>query len=44
MAQIISAFGPVFLFMSIPLWIPVIAITLGAISDRRPARRSRGDA
>ena len=35
MGQIVSAFGPVFLFMSIPLWIPVIAIAGGAIADLR---------
>lgn len=34
MGQLLAAFGPILMFMLIPLWIPVIAITAGAISDR----------
>ena len=28
------AFGPILVFMLIPLWIPIIAIAAGAISDK----------
>lgn len=34
MGQLLMAFGPILMFMLIPLWIPIIAITAGAISDR----------
>ncbi len=44
MGQLLSAFGPILLFMLIPLWIPLIAVAAGAISDRRAVRRSRASA
>jgi len=44
MGQLLSAFGPILLFMLIPVWIPIIAVTAGAISDRWSLRRSRANA
>jgi hypothetical protein len=32
--QILTVFGPLLAFMLIPLWIPVVAIALGWVSDR----------
>jgi hypothetical protein len=39
MGQLLVAFGPILMFMLIPLWIPVIAVAIGAITDRRSALR-----
>jgi len=44
MGQLLAAFGPILAFMLIPLWIPLIAVTAGAISDRWSVRRSRAGA
>lgn len=44
MGQLIAAFGPILMFMLIPLWIPIIAVTAGAVSDRWSVRRSRASA
>lgn len=44
MGQLLSAFGPILLFMLIPLWIPIIAVAAGAVSDRWSGRRSRAGA
>jgi hypothetical protein len=32
--QILTVFGPLLAFMLIPLWIPVVTIALGWVSDR----------
>ena len=34
MGELVRAFGPVLMFMLVPLWIPLIAVTAGAVSDR----------
>ena len=34
MGQLLAAFGPILVFMLIPLWIPLIAVTVGAVRDR----------
>lgn len=40
MAEFLSAFIPTVAFMLVPLLIPVVAITVGAVSDRlRMSRR-----
>lgn len=38
MGELIRAFAPIMMFMLVPLWIPLIAVTAGALSDYR-----RGD-
>ncbi|MFL6158686.1 MAG: hypothetical protein ACJ72D_21570 [Marmoricola sp.] len=40
MGQLLVAFGPILVFMLIPLWIPVIAVFAGAITDRLGRARS----
>jgi hypothetical protein len=40
MVEMIKDFGPILMFMLIPLWIPVIAVAAGAISDRLNTGRS----
>ena len=37
MGELIRAFAPIMMFMLVPLWIPVIAIAAGAVSDRLKA-------
>jgi hypothetical protein len=38
---VLSTMVPLYVFMLIPVWIPIIAVTIGAIADRlRPPRRS----
>lgn len=37
--DLVRAFAPVLMFMLVPLWIPLIGVTAGAISDRLKARR-----
>ncbi|MET3961724.1 hypothetical protein ABIE44_001658 [Marmoricola sp. OAE513] len=34
MGELIKAFAPIMMFMLVPLWIPIIAVAAGAISDR----------
>lgn len=37
----ISVFAPIFAFMLIPIWIPLVTAMLGAVADGlRPARRT----
>lgn len=34
MGELIKAFAPIMMFMLVPLWIPLVAIAAGAVSDR----------
>jgi len=34
MSELVRAFAPIMVFMLVPLWIPLIAVTAGAVSDR----------
>ena len=34
MGDLVRAFAPVLMLMLVPLWIPVIAVTAGALHDR----------
>jgi hypothetical protein len=38
--DLVRAFAPIMMFMLVPLWIPLIAVTAGAISDRVGRRRT----
>lgn len=40
MVEMIKAFGPILVFMLIPLWIPMIAVAAGAVTDRLGNGRS----
>ncbi len=40
MTDVIAMFGPLLAFMLIPPWIPIIAVSVGALAD---AIRPRGD-
>ncbi|MCW2857477.1 MAG: hypothetical protein JWR52_3092 [Marmoricola sp.] len=39
LSQMITSFGPVFLFMSVPIVIPLLAVVFGAIADRVSPRQ-----
>lgn len=44
MREALTAFGPIFVFMLIPLWIPLFTVLVGALGDRltsRPEPRRR---
>lgn len=34
MSELVRAFAPIMVFMLVPLWIPLIAVAAGAVSDR----------
>lgn len=34
MGELVRAFAPIMMFMLVPLWIPLIAVTAGALRDR----------
>lgn len=38
MGQLLVAFGPILVFMLIPLWIPLVAVAAGALHDRFAGR------
>lgn len=44
MREALDAFGPILLFMLIPIWIPLFTVLVGALGDRlrrRPPPRGR---
>lgn len=41
MGEMISAFAPIMMFMLVPLWIPLVAVAVGAVSDRLEGGRAK---
>lgn len=40
-SPVVTVFAPLFLFMLIPVWIPLLAVACGALADRYDALRGR---